>query len=61
MWLSKGEAVKWQSPWGMIQQAVLEDGDQTLVTDVRLDRVFLISGLFSGVEGMRVGGTGRGR
>jgi len=30
-----------------------------LVTDVRLDRVFLFNGLFYGVEGMRVGGTRR--
>jgi FKBP-type peptidyl-prolyl cis-trans isomerase FkpA len=29
------------------------------VTDVRMDRVSLISGLFYGMEGMRIGGTRR--
>jgi hypothetical protein len=57
MWLSKGEAVRWQSPWGLIDQAVLEDDGATLVTDTRLDRVSLINGLFYGIEGMRIGGT----
>jgi FKBP-type peptidyl-prolyl cis-trans isomerase len=28
-----------------------------LITDVRLDREFLINGLFYGIEGMRIGGT----
>ena len=59
MWLNKGEPVRWQSPWGSIEQAVLEDEGQTLVTDVRLDRAFLINGLFYGIEGMCVGGTRR--
>jgi hypothetical protein len=57
MWLNKGESVRWKSPWGSIDRAVLEDEGQTLITDVRLNRVFLINGLFYGVEGMRVGGT----
>jgi hypothetical protein len=57
MWLNRGEAVRWDSPWGLIDHAVLEDDGHTLVTDVRLDRVFLINGLFYGLEGMRVGGT----
>ena len=57
MWLNRGEAVRWQSPWGLIDRAVLEDDGHTLITDVRLDRVFLINGLFYGLEGMRVGGT----
>ena len=56
MWLNKGESVRWKSPWGSIDRAVLEDEGQTLTTDVRLNRVFLINGLFYGVEGMRVGG-----
>ena len=59
MWLNKGEPVRWQAPWGLLTNAVLKDEGQTLVTDVRLDRVFLISGLFYGVEGMCVGGTRR--
>src|SRR5207245_2705455 len=37
----------------------LEDDGATLVTDVRMDRVCLIPGLFYGLEGMRIGGTRR--
>jgi hypothetical protein len=59
MRLNKGESVRWQTPWGSIKHATLEDEGQTLVTEVRLDRVFLINGLFYGVEGMCVGGTRR--
>jgi hypothetical protein len=59
MWLNKGEPVRWKSPSGSITHAVLEDEGRTLITDVRLDRVFLINGLFYGVEGMSVGGTRR--
>jgi hypothetical protein len=58
MWINKGEPVR-QSPWGLIKDAVIEDEGRTLVTDVRLDRVFLINGLFYGIEGMCVGGTRR--
>jgi FKBP-type peptidyl-prolyl cis-trans isomerase len=47
------------SPWGLVQRAVLEDDGRTLITDVRFDRVFLINGLFYGIEGMCVGGTRR--
>ena len=59
MWLNKGDAVQWRTAWGSLQRAVLEDEGRTLTTDVRMDRVFLISGLFYGIEGMRVGGTRR--
>jgi hypothetical protein len=59
MWLNKGTPIQWKQPWGLIGDAVLEDDGQTLITDVRLDRVFLHNGLFYGVEGMRVGGTRR--
>ena len=50
--------MRWQSVWGS-QTAALEDGGTTLVTNIRLDRVFLISGLCYGMEGMRIGGTRR--
>ena len=59
MWLNKGEPVRWKSPWGSINHATVEDEGQILVTEVRLDRVHLINGLFYGVEGMCVGGTRR--
>jgi FKBP-type peptidyl-prolyl cis-trans isomerase len=59
MWLNKGEPIRWRTPWGSGADAVLQDEGQTLVTNVRFDRVFLIGGLFYGVEGMCVGGTRR--
>jgi len=39
--------------------ARLDDNGETLITEVRIDRRSLVSGLFYGVEGMRVGGTRR--
>ena len=39
--------------------ARLDDDGAVLVTEVRVDRRSLVSGLFNGVEGMRVGGTRR--
>ena len=59
LWLNKGEAVRWQIPWGTVGVSRLDDNGETLVTEVRIDRHSLISGLFYGVEGMRVGGTRR--
>jgi hypothetical protein len=59
LWLNKGDAVRWPTPWGSLRDARLEDDGETLITDVRIDRVFLINGLFYGVGGMRVGGTRR--
>ena len=43
MWLHKGEAIPWQ----------------TMPTEFRVDRSSLVSGLFYGIEGMRVGGMRR--
>ena len=58
MWLNKGTPIRWDRPWGGdITHASLEDDGHTLVTNLRLDRVFLINGLFYGMEGMRIGGT----
>ena len=57
VWLNKGEPVRWRFVWGLVSRARLEDDGQTLVTDVRMDRVSLFNGLFYGIEGMRVGGT----
>src|SRR5438552_10058654 len=56
MWLNRGDPVRWDRPWGGAH-ADLEDDGATLVTDVRMDRVSLIPGLFYGMEGMRIGGT----
>jgi hypothetical protein len=57
MWLNKGQPVRWEQPWGIIDRALLEDDGATLVTDLRIDRENLIAGLFQGIEGMRVGGS----
>jgi uncharacterized protein len=59
MWLNKGEPVRWQTAWGPVGIARLEDAGETLITEVRVDRRSLVNGLFYGVEGMRVGGTRR--
>lgn len=59
LWLRSGEPVRWQSTWGPEDVARLEDGGETLITEVRIDRRSLIPGLFYGVEAMRVGGMRR--
>ncbi|HSF18807.1 MAG TPA: FKBP-type peptidyl-prolyl cis-trans isomerase [Vicinamibacteria bacterium] len=57
MWLSRGDPVRWSRPWGLIDRARIDDEGTTLVTDLRVDREFMFSGLFYGVQGMFVGGT----
>jgi uncharacterized protein len=59
LWLNKGQAVRWQTAWGPVGIAKLDDNGETLLTEVRIDRRSLVNGLFYGVEGMRVGGTRR--
>jgi hypothetical protein len=59
LWLNKGEAVRWPTAWGPVGAARLEDNGETLLTEVRINRGLLVSGLFYGVDGMRVGGTRR--
>jgi len=59
LWLNKGEAVHWQTAWGPVGVAKLEDAGKTLITEVRIDRRSLVNGLFYGVEGMHVGGMRR--
>ena len=49
--------MRWSKPWGLIDRARVEDDGAVLITDVRVDRVFLFAGLFCGMQGMRVGGT----
>lgn len=57
MWLSRGDAVRWTTAWGVVGRSFLEDDGETLVTEVRVNRGSLMNGLFYGLEGMRVGGT----
>jgi hypothetical protein len=59
MWLSRGEPIRWSKPWGLYDQARIEDDGTTLFTSLRVDREYMFAGLFYGVEGMRVGGTRR--
>jgi ankyrin repeat protein len=59
LWLNGGEPVRWQSAWGPVGVATLDDGGETLITEVRIDRRSLVNGLFYGVDGMRVGGMRR--
>ena len=59
LWLNRGEPVRWQTAWGPVGIARLDDNGETLITEVRIDRSSLVNGLFYGVEGMRVGGTRR--
>jgi len=59
LWLNRGEAVRWQTAWGPVGVARLDDNGETLITEVRIDRRSLVNGLFYGVEGMRIGGTRR--
>jgi hypothetical protein len=56
-WLNRGDLIRWQSPWGLLDRARLEDDGTTLIADLRIDREHLFSALFYGIEGMRVGGT----
>ena len=59
LWLKNGEAVHWQTAWGPVDVARLEDAGKTLITEVRIDRRSLVNGLFYGVDGMNVGGMRR--
>jgi hypothetical protein len=59
LWLNKGQAVRWPAAWGPMGVARLDDDGETLITEVRIERRSLVSGLFYGVEGMRVGGIRR--
>ncbi len=59
MWLNRGEAIRWERPWGLVDRARLEDDGATLLTDLRFDRENLVAGLFQGIEGMRIGGMRR--
>jgi hypothetical protein len=59
MWLSRGDPVRWPEPWGLVDQARIEDEGATLFTTLRIDRQFMFAGLWYGVEGMRVGGRRR--
>jgi hypothetical protein len=59
LWLNGGEPVRWLGAWGPVGVARLEDGGETLMTAVRIDRRSLVNGLFYGVDGMRVGGMRR--
>ena len=56
LWLNRGEPIRWDRPWGLIDRARLEDDGATVVTDLRIDRENLFAGLFQGIDGMQIGG-----
>ncbi len=56
-WLNQGQALQWKGPLGLFESATIEDNSETLITDIRFNREFLINGLFYGLEGMKIGGT----
>jgi hypothetical protein len=56
LWLNQGQPVRWTTTWTIFGPARLEDDGDTLVTEIRIHRGSIVSGLFYGVEGMRVGG-----
>ena len=59
LWLNKGDPIRWERPWGLIDRARLEDDGETLITDLRVDRESMFNGLFYGVQGMKIGGRRR--
>lgn len=58
MWLN-GEPIRHEIPSGPVGVGRLEDNGETVITEMRINRGSLMSGLFYGVEGMRIGGTRR--
>ena len=59
IWLSRGDPVRWDKPWGPLYHARIEDDGGTLFITLRVDREQMFAGLFYGVDGMRVGGVRR--
>ena len=55
MWLNKGDAIKWTRPFGILTESTISPDGHTLTADYR-DREHFFSGLFYGIEGMRIGG-----
>lgn len=58
-WLTEGQPIRWTAASGPVGVARLEDDGETLFTEIVVNRGRLISGLFYGLDGMRVGGTRR--
>jgi FKBP-type peptidyl-prolyl cis-trans isomerase len=56
-WLHNRKPVVWREPFGLCDRGShISHGGRTMTADFRYDRVFLIAGLFYGIEGMRIGG-----
>ena len=55
-WLHKGKPVIWTRHFGLFDEGHISGDGKALTADFRYDRVFLIAGLFYGIEGMRIGG-----
>jgi len=50
------EVIGWDQPWGLIDRAQHEDDGASLLSDLRIDRENLFTGLFQGIDGMCIGG-----
>lgn len=60
MWLNKGDPVVWQNVSTLNSEYLQFSEDRTIFTGKkRVDRVNLISGLFYGIQGMKINGTRR--
>ena len=57
IWLNHGDPVKWNRPDGVYDQGTISDDKTELISDYRIDREFLVAGVFYGIEGMKVGGS----
>jgi hypothetical protein len=56
-WLNNRQPAIWKEPFGLCDHGPhISDNGKAMTADFRYDRVFLIAGLFYGIEGMRVGG-----
>jgi hypothetical protein len=59
MWLPGGMPVRWVAPPGPFGIARLDNDGEALEAEVRVNRGVLVSGLFYGLDGMRIGGMRR--
>jgi FKBP-type peptidyl-prolyl cis-trans isomerase len=55
-WLNNRQPVIWTKPFGLLDKSHISEDGKTITVGCRYDRVFLIAGLFYGIEGMRIGG-----
>ena len=57
IWLSRGDSITWNRPSGLYDNGSISEDKTELISDYRIDREYLIAGIFYGIEGMKIGGT----